>query len=167
MKAIVYTSNTGYTEKYAQLLAEETGLPVYSLEKAGHRLARGTEIIYLGWLMAGKIKGYAAASRRYRIAAVCGVGMSASGSQMQDLQKANKLPPELPLFTLQGGFDLQRLHGIYKLMMQTMTKTVGKGMAAKQNLSPEEDAMLELLLHGGDYVSRENLQAVLSWYQAQ
>ena len=29
--AIVYTSNTGYTEQYARLLGKRTGLPVYSL----------------------------------------------------------------------------------------------------------------------------------------
>ncbi len=34
MDAIVYTTNTGSTERYARLLAEETGLPVYSLEEA-------------------------------------------------------------------------------------------------------------------------------------
>ena len=32
--AIVYTSNTGYTQQYAKLLGEKTGLPVYSLDEA-------------------------------------------------------------------------------------------------------------------------------------
>ena len=32
IRAIVYTSNTGHTEKYARMLGEKTGLPVYSLE---------------------------------------------------------------------------------------------------------------------------------------
>ncbi len=34
MKAIIYTSNTGSTERYARLLAEQTGLPAYSLTEA-------------------------------------------------------------------------------------------------------------------------------------
>ena len=34
MKAIVYTTNAGSTEQYAKLLAQKTGLPVYSLAKA-------------------------------------------------------------------------------------------------------------------------------------
>jgi len=33
MKAIIYTSNTGGTERYARLL-EQTGLPAYSLTEA-------------------------------------------------------------------------------------------------------------------------------------
>ena len=34
MDAIVYTTNAGSTRRYAQLLAKEAGLPVYSLEEA-------------------------------------------------------------------------------------------------------------------------------------
>ena len=34
MNAIIYTTNTGSTESYAKLLAQKTGLPVYSLAEA-------------------------------------------------------------------------------------------------------------------------------------
>lgn len=165
--AIVYTSNTGYTREYAKMLGEKLFLPVYALEEAVSGLESGSSVIYLGWLMAGKVQGYAKAAKRYRIAAVCGVGMGATGSQMQDLRKANTMPEGLPVFTLQGGFDITRLHGIYKLMMTVMAKTAGKGLADKKDRTPEEDTMLELLTHGGSYVSEENLQTVLNWYYAQ
>ena len=75
MNAIVYTSNTGFTAQYAKLLGEKLGLPVYALDEAEGELATGTEILYLGWLMAGQVKGYKQAAKRYRIAVVCGVGM--------------------------------------------------------------------------------------------
>lgn len=58
IKAIVYMSETGHTKKYAELLGERISLPVYELNTAAKELPRGTEIIYLGWLMAGSIKGY-------------------------------------------------------------------------------------------------------------
>ena len=45
MKAIVFTSNTGTTEKYARLLADKTGLPAYSSEQARRELADGSESI--------------------------------------------------------------------------------------------------------------------------
>lgn len=165
--AIVYTSNTGYTAEYARMLGEKLRLPVYPWEEAKTELPSGTCVIYLGWLMAGNIKGYAKAAKRYKIAAVCGVGMGTTGSQMQDLRKANKLPQGMPVFTLQGGFDLQRLRGMYKMMMTVMKNTAGKALADKKNRTPEEDAMLELLLHGGSRVSQENLADVLNWYYAQ
>ena len=58
MKAIIYTSNTGSTAEYAQLLGKELNLPVHSLQQAKNKVPAGSEIIYLGWIMAGGIKGY-------------------------------------------------------------------------------------------------------------
>ena len=165
--SIVYTSNTGFTREYALLLGEKTGLPVYSLEEAGKCLAPGNTILYLGWLMAGKVQGYDKAMGRYHVAAVCGVGMGATGSQMQDLRKANAISASVPVFTLQGGFDIARLRGIYKLMMTIMIKTAGKGLSEKKDRTPDEDAMLELMLHGGSRVSEENLSAVRAWYRSE
>ena len=52
MKAIIYTSNTGSTAEYAQLLGKELNLPVHSLQKAKNKVPAGSEIIYLGWIMA-------------------------------------------------------------------------------------------------------------------
>lgn len=48
MNAIIYTTNTGSTEYYAKLLAQKTGLPVYSLAEAKKRVFAGAEVIYLG-----------------------------------------------------------------------------------------------------------------------
>ena len=163
--AIVYTSNTGHTEQYAALLGNKTGLPVYPLDEAMRKLPPEESVIYLGWLMAGKVQGYKKAAGRWQVEAVCGVGMGATGSQMQDLRKANALPDSMPVFTLQGGFDITRLRGVYELMMTVMLKTAGKGLEAKEDRTPDEDDMLDLLLHGGSRVSEDNLAAVLDWYQ--
>ena len=164
--AIVYTSNTGFTRQYAELLGKEIGLPVYDLSDAVKTLEQDASIIYLGWLMAGKVKGYAEAIKRFEVEAVCGVGMGSTGSQLQDLRKSNNLPAKLPVFTLQGGFNMQKLRGVYKMMMTVMKKTAGKGLAGKKDRTPEEDDMLDLLLHGGSRVSADNLTAVLQWYRS-
>ena len=161
--SIVYTSNTGYTAEYARLLGEKTGLPVYSLAEAEQKLAAGNRVIYLGWLMAGKVQGYKKAAKRYKVQAVCGVGMGGNGSQLEEVRKANAIPEKTPLFTLQGGFDINKLSGVYKLMMTIMVKTAGKGLAEKQDRTPEEDVMLDMLTRGGSRVSAENLADVLAW----
>lgn len=162
--AIVYTSNTDHTAEYARLMGKKIGLPVYSLEEAKKRLPNGNSILYLGWLMAGKVQGYQKAAKKYHVCAVCGVGMGTTGSQLSDVRKANSIPDNLPVFTLQGGFDLRRLKGIYKFMMTVMAKTAGKGLAEKPDRTPDEDAMLDLLVNGGSRVSEDNLTDVLRWY---
>ena len=163
--AIVYTSNTGFTAQYASLLGGETGLPVYSLEDALKSLPQNSPILYLGWLAAGKVQGYDKVVTKFNLQGLCAVGMAKSGSQMEDVRKSNKLPEVLPLFTLQGGFDLKKLRGVYKLMMLVMSKTVAKKLAAKPDRTPDEDDMLDLFQNGGNRVSLENLKPVLAWYQ--
>ena len=161
---IVYTSNTGYTEKYAKLLGEQLELPAFSAEQADS-LPEGTEVLYLGWLMAGVVKGYKKAAQRFSVAAVCGVGMGPAGSQDSDVRKNNAIPQEVPVFTLQGGFDRTKLHGIYRFMMGVMIKVMGSSLRKKENRTPEEDAMLEIVTNGGDFVDVRQLDGVIAWYR--
>lgn len=163
--AIVYTSNTGFTAQYASLLGGETGLPVYTLDDAEKKLPRNSPIVYLGWLAAGKVQGYDKAVTNFNLQALCAVGMAKCGSQMEDVKKSNNLPEELPLFTLQGGFDLKKLRGVYKLMMLVMSKTVAKKLAAKPDRTPDEEDTLDLFQNGGSRVSLENLKPVLAWFE--
>ena len=86
-------------------------------------------------------------------------------AQVADYKKANNLPEGLPLFTLQGGFDLKKLRGVYRLMMLVMSKTVAKKLAAKSERTPDEEDTLELFQNGGSRVSLENLKPVLEWYR--
>ena len=167
MNAIIYTTNTGSAERYALLLAEQTGLPVYSLTEAKKTVSTGAEVIYLGWIMAGSVKGYAEAAKRYRVCAVCGVGMGQTETQTESVRKKSAIPANIPLFTLQGNFDVKKLHGIYRFMMEIMVKTVSKSLTAKKDRTPEEDDMLDMMLHGGERVKEENLSAVLDWYSAR
>ena len=165
--AIVYTSNTGFTAQYASLLGGETGLPVYSLEDALKSLPQSSPIVYLGWLTAGKVQGYDKVVTKFNLQALCAVGMAKCGSQMEDVRKSNNLPEGLPLFTLQGGFDLKKLRGVYKFMMLVMSKTVAKKLAAKPDRTPDEEDMLDLFQNGGNRVSLENLRPVLAWYEEE
>ena len=52
-------------------------------------------------------------------------------------------------------------------MMEIMVRTAGKGLAEKKDRTPEEDDMLDMMLHGGERVKAENLSAVLDWYSAR
>ena len=111
ISAIVYTSNSGYTAEYARMLGELTGLPVYDLHRVSDPQPQ-REVVFLGWLMAGNVKGYAKADRLYKVRAVCQVGMGPATKAASDkLRQKLKLSPEVQVFTLQGGFDIRRLHG--------------------------------------------------------
>ncbi len=164
IEAIVYTSNTGTTAAYAKLLNSYLGLPALEEKDAEKNLNKGTKVLYLGWLRAGSIVGYKKANRRYDIGGVCAVGMGKTGTQEREVREKNRIPLSKNVFVLQGGFDLKKLHGVYKFMMNVMVKMAGKALQNKPNRTEEDEDMLDLILHGGSRVSAENLQAVLNWY---
>ena len=136
--AIVYTSQTGFTARYAALLAERTGLPCRPLKEAA-ALPRGTAVIYLGWLCAGGIKGLKGARRRFRTAAVCAVGMAAEVEEAK-LRRDN-------------------LTGFYRAMMAPMARLVSRAPAETE----ADRAMRDAFRDGGDWVSPERLAPVLAW----
>lgn len=163
MNAIVYTSNSGFTAQYAEMLGEALRLPVYELAAAQKAVETGSEILYLGWLFASSVKGYKKAAKRYKVAAVCGVGLCDTGALLAEVRKANSLPESLPLFTLQGGMDHQKLRGINKVMIHMLIK----GLAGKADRSVSEERMLALIQADGNYVSETNLSAVIEWYKGR
>ena len=165
MKAIIYTSNTGSTAEYAQLLGKELNLPVHRLQQTKNMVPAGSEIIYLGWIMAGGIKGYKEAAKLYKVRAVCGVGMGQTGTQLKEVRDKNAIPQRIPLFTLQGNFDVKKLHGEYRFLMNVMVKTAVKGLTIKPDRTPEEDDMLDMMVNGGKRVSLQNMTAITEWYK--
>ena len=167
MKAIIYTTNTGSTAQYAKMLAEQTGLPAFSMEEAKSKVEAGSEIIYLGWIMAAQVKGYKAAAKKYKIKAVCAVGMERTGTRTEQIREKTSVPVAIPLFTLQGNFDVKKLRGIYRLMMNLMVKMVIKKLGAKTDRTQQENEMLEIMLHSGENVRKENLAEVLDWYKRE
>ncbi|MGM9650733.1 MAG: hypothetical protein ACI3VX_02200 [Faecousia sp.] len=159
--ALVYTSNTGHTRQYALLLAKQIGLPAYSLDEANSQLSGGSPVIYLGWIHASHVKGYAKAASRFDLCAVCAVGLCDTGTLTSEVRKATSIPADIPLFTLQGGMDRSRLKGMDKLMISMLSK----GLASQKQRSAQDDRMLELLRRDESYVSPENLAGVLQWYK--
>ena len=160
IKAIAYTSKTGHTKEYARLLGEKTGLPVYEAKEAKKVLAEGTEIIYLGWLMAGEIKGLKKIRKKFCCRVICGVGMTDSDTQKAEAIKLNGIPAETPLFILGGGFEMEKLTGMYRLMMKSMEKTLAASVEKKAHRTPEEEDMLDLIRNGGARLDEDKLAAV-------
>ncbi|MEE0353246.1 MAG: hypothetical protein UDP17_07880 [Treponema sp.] len=166
MKAIIYTTNTGSTAQYAKMLAEKTGLQAFSMEEAKSKVEAGSENIYLGWIMAAQVKGCKAAAKKYKIRAICAVGMEKTGTRTEEIRGKTCVPAEIPLFTLQGNFNVKKLHGLYRIMMNMMVKMVTKQLGAKAERTQRENEMLEIMLHGGENVREENLKSILDYYKS-
>ena len=158
--AIVYTSNTGHTRQYALLLGEAIGIPTYSLREAKRLLPTGRPVIYMGWLRASRVQGYADTARRFAVCAVCGVGLCDTGTLKDEVRAATAIPADTPLFTLQGGIDRSSLKGLDELLVPLPTK----GPAATKQPTAQDARMLELLSRDASYVRAENLAGVRQWF---
>ena len=151
LSAIVYTSQTGFTRRYAEMLAQKTGLP--ACELGGPAPARGTSVLYLGWLRAGGVRGLAKARRRWDVKGVCAVGMSPepNGKVLED--------PSLPAFYLRGGYAPERLRGLARVMMAPMAFFLTR----KPPQTEADRAVQEAFAHGADWTDPARLEPVLAW----
>lgn len=160
--AIVYTSGTGFTARYAALLSQRADLPAYDLREP-EGPPPGSTVLFLGWLRAGKIQGLARARRRYRVAAVCAVGMMEGAPADVAKTAASNHLENTPHFYLRGGYAPEKLRGLSKAMMAPMVFFLTR----KPPQTEADRAAQEALLHGADWVDPAGLEPVLDWFKAQ
>lgn len=165
ISAIVYSSQTGHTKQYAKMLSEELSLPWYDLAK-GVPAPKDREIIYMGWIFAGKIKGYDNAVKENRAKAVCAIGMAPdSDGCAEKLRAANNIPADVPVFYMQGGFDMDALPLPLRAVMSVKNKSIAKDLCKAGALNTQQAATLKMTQGKYSVVSKENLAPVVSWYK--
>ncbi|MDY4888133.1 MAG: hypothetical protein SO135_00085 [Sphaerochaetaceae bacterium] len=159
-KAIVFNSNTGFSESYARMLSDETGIPVFSLKQACHHLSKGDEVFFLGWVMGSRIMGLAKARKQFNLAGIASVGMINEEKAIAEIRKANGIADDYPFFFLHGGLAIERLHGIYRLLFKLAVNTI------KRTASTPTDSSMEtykMMTEGASFISMKNLRPVISW----
>lgn len=163
MKAIVYESHAGHTKAYALLLGEKLKLPVYSLADAKVHLEKGTEILFMGWMMAGILKGWKKTKRRYAPKAVCAVGMAAHTEEAaQKIGKKNGCG-NLPIFMIRGGLDMDKLKPLYRMMMEKLLSFLEK----KQDRPADMQGLIDVARSKDDLpVTEDAVSHVIAWYEA-
>lgn len=160
MDAVIYESNTGFTRRYAQLLAQKLGIPCHCLKDAKKQAAKGADVIYLGWVFANQICGYKKAKKRWNVRAVAACGMNPESEKYTEiLTETNK--PECPLFYLQGGIDPTALKGLKRKLIKMVCENL-----VREN-KPENAELIKIMTEGGDFVSEENLAGLIAFGLAQ
>ena len=107
---IVYESNSGHTEKYANMLAQKLNLKSIPLKQ--YKIDN-EPIIFLGWLFANNIQGYKKVKDKANIKCTIAVGMTPTAKQNNsEIIKINNVNEKF--FYLQGGVDYTKLKGIKK-----------------------------------------------------
>ena len=159
MKAIVYESNTGFTQKYAFMLSERTGLPAYLLENAMDELNKGDEVFFLGWICQDKIRGYPKAAKLYSVKGIAAVGIRYQDeTTIPQLKKKNRIM-DLPLFYLQGGVAPERLSFVKRRVLEMTAQSLEKTVEKKEG----DRKVINIIWSGGDFIKMENLNEILAF----
>lgn len=129
--AIVYKSTTGSCKKYADLLSARLHIPAFPLGK--EYIPADTKIIYVGWLFAGKIMGYDKAAKKYDIGAVVQVGMSPVSAKSEEVcREKNAVCADVPVFTRQGAFNINKLPPHFRFIMKIKNKEIAARFEARK-----------------------------------
>ena len=136
---IVYTSQTGFTKKYSQWLADMMNAEIYELKDAKKKDATFFDsydaIVYAGWVMAGKVvKANWFLDRvndwKNKSLAIMAVGGSPNDNPDIEVILKNLIPDNqkqyIKAFYCQGGFDYDKMKGHYKFAMKMFAAALRK-----------------------------------------
>ena len=157
---ILYGSQYGTAKRYADELSRLTGLPAVSYEKAPD-LAGCEQIVYLGGLYAGGVKGLKQTARKFPagvrlILVTVGLADVQDEQNIENIRRSvrRQLPAEVlqnaALFHLRGGIDYSRLNLTHRTMMTLLYNHARKLPPEQQNA--ETRAMIETFGTKVDFV---------------
>lgn len=168
MKAIViYSSKTGFTEKYANWIAQELDCKAVSIDKTGDADIISCDcVIYGGWLMASGItdlkrfkKFKSLNGKRVFVFAVGVSDMDLPGLH-EKIVEMNFAPQErrmAPVFYFEGGINYEKMGFMGKKMLGMLKKGIGK----KAAVSAEESRLLDKIDHNYDGTRREYIEPLV------
>ncbi len=159
---IIYKSKTGFTKKYAEMLAKQTGLSMYSADELP-KVPEGTPVIFLGWISAGRIQGLKKVKDKFNIKAVCASGTARKAEPDDETLIKNNDIEGIPFFYLRGGcLPLSQLKGADKLGMSVFLKI----LKCKKDQSESIAESIHNIETGCDYVSEERIAPVIKWVKS-
>ena len=157
---IIYGSQYGSTKRYAEKLAEMTGIDAIEYSKAKN-VGDYDRVVYMGGIFAGGVLGLKKTAskmnpRQELVIATVGVTDPQESAYFESIRKSIKgqlpegLYDEEKVFHLRGAIDYTKLNLKYRLMMSLLVKKVAKLPEEQQNA--ETRAMLETYGKQVDFV---------------
>lgn len=143
---ILYNSKTGFTQKYADLLAAELGCPALPLKNAPADLSGYAAVVFGSRLHAGNLDGWKKAQSLLQRRGAKQLVVFATGAMpneaedtIQKIWEQNLTPAEresIPHFYLQAGLCYEKMGGVDRAMM----KFASWAMTRKKAKTPEDEA---------------------------
>lgn len=167
---LVYKSKSGFTKRYAEWIAQETGCELIPMKAANTSIAGGCDVMVYGSRMhAGRVDGlpkarklFARSGAQHFIVFATG-GMPCSDADTVDEMWRNNLTGEemtsIPHFYMQAGICYEKLGPVDKAMMK-----LAASMIAKQtDKSPEGQQMAQAIRGSYDISDRQYIAPLVDF----
>lgn len=170
MKTIViYNSQTGFTKRYAQWIAEAAGADCFELSAAKKKDLTAYEAIVFGsWACAGSMskiswfKGNIDKWADKKLIAFC---VGAGPIENPEVETALKRifneseQKKVKIFYCPGGFNYEKMSAPSKLMMKLFIKT----LKAKKDKTEEERIMIKMISSSYDISDKKYIEPLVSF----
>ena len=168
MKTIViYNSQTGFTKRYAEWIAEATGADCLELSDAKKKdLAAYEAIIFGGWACAGSIsklswfKNNIDKWTHKKLISFCVGASPIENPEIEPALKKNFNESELKkvsIFYCPGGFNYEKMSTPSKLAMKMFIKA----LKAKKDKTETEQEMIKMISSSYDISDRKYIEPIL------
>lgn len=168
MKTIViYNSQTGFTKRYAEWIAEATGADCLELSAAKRKNMDAYEaIIFGGWACAGsisKLNWFKSNIEKWpdkKLIAFCVGGSPIENPEIEPALKQNFKESELKkinIFYCPGGFNYEKMSVTSRLMMKMFIKM----LKSKKDKTHKEEEMIKLISTSYDISDRKYIDPIL------
>lgn len=164
---VIYTSQTGFTKRYAEWIAEKSGAECYELRDAKKKdMDNYDAIIYGGWACAGTIsklswfKGNINKWEGKKLIAFCVGASPLENPEIEPALKKNFSEDEMnrvKVFYCPGGFCYEKMSKTSKLMMKMFIKM----LKAKKDKTEEDEIMIKMISSSYDISDIKYIEPIL------
>lgn len=172
MKTIViYHSQTGFTKRYAEWIAEAVGADCLELSVAKKKdLTAYEAIIFGGWACAGSISKISWFKENIdkwadkKLIAFCVGGSPADNPEIDIALQGNFSEAEqkrVKIFYCPGGFNYEKMSAPSKLMMKMFVKALN----AKKDKTEAEQTMAKMISSSYDISDKRYIEPILKYLE--
>lgn len=166
---LLYKSKTGFTKRYAEIIAEETNAVLMDWKKASSKIMSGFDTVIFGSrAFAGTIDGYKKIRQLFLKSSAKRFVLFVTGATPNNAKEVEKFWQQnlsadelahLPHFYMQSGLCYEKMPWIDKMMMKGM-----RSMMQKKKDKTEQDKAMEQMISGSyDISSDEYAKPLLSY----
>lgn len=166
--AIIYYSNTGFSEKYANMIAKRVNGDLFLAKKLKdlRPVLKYDTIVYVGSVTAGRLNGFKVVDKNiYDIEdkhiLLVAVGLTPQLEPVRQEYARNNIPfgfeDKIHFYQLRGGMAYDKYHFANKVLLNGIVKRLEK----QPTRSAVEEEMLQAIKNGADYVSEEQIEPIV------